>query len=260
MGYWESRVAKQMEALADKSIFDTCDEIAKYYKKASKKIVVDYVGLYNQIVNEVGQANIRPNHLYQFDKYYKLMEKSKEALNDLGNKEILLMNESYQKMYESVYGLLELPKAYKSADAFTNISSIKAQQVVNSIWCADGKHWSQRVWENTAHLQQSLEEGLSKAFIVGAKGSDLKKDLIESFGVSYNQADRLVRTEMAHIETVAAKERYKDSGIKKIRVLIEADACDECEKMRDQEYSVEVADELVPLHPNCRCCVVPIIN
>lgn len=257
MGYWENRLGEQLIALADKSIFDTCDEIARYYKTASRRLVKDYVGLFKQIVDEVGQDNLRPNHIYQFDKYYQLMEQSKQILQELGNKEILLMNEKYKEMYQIIYEKMDLP--YKTINTFTISNSAKAEQVVNSIWCADGKHWSQRVWDNTRHLQQSLEDGLAQAIINGIKGDELKANLMQDFGVSYSAANRLVRTEMAHIETVAAKERYKDSGVKKVKVLIELDACDDCEKMRDQEFDIDDAGSLVPLHPNCRCCIIPVI-
>jgi hypothetical protein len=44
--------------------------------------------------------------------------------------------------------------------------------------------------------------------ITGKPSAKLRKLLMDDFGVSYRQADRIVRTELAHIQTQAAQKRY----------------------------------------------------
>jgi len=73
-------------------------------------------------------------------------------------------------------------------------------------------------------------------------------------------ADRIVRTEAAHIETVSAQNRYRDAGIRQVKILVEADACDVCKEMKGKKYPIEMASSLVPRHPNCKCCIVPVID
>ena len=43
---------------------------------------------------------------------------------------------------------------------FALIDTQRAQAVLNSVWCADGKHWSNRIWNNKEALQQRIEKSL----------------------------------------------------------------------------------------------------
>jgi hypothetical protein len=77
--------------------------------------------------------------------------------------------------------------------------------MINQIWCADGKSWSSRVWKNTELLQQELNDSLIDCLLTGRNPSELKQRLIERFNVAYNRADSIVRTEITHIQTQAAR-------------------------------------------------------
>ena len=48
----------------------------------------------------------------------------------------------------------------RPVDMSSPLVSLKAEEAVNSIWCADGLHWNDRVWKNMELLQQSLEQGI----------------------------------------------------------------------------------------------------
>ena len=71
---------------------------------------------------------------------------------------------------------------------------------MKSVWLADGKHWSDRVWNNMAKLQNMVENGLIECVVTGRSKSELVKDLKAEFGVGFNQADRIVRTELSFIQ------------------------------------------------------------
>jgi SPP1 gp7 family putative phage head morphogenesis protein len=110
-------------------------------------------------------------------------------------------------------------------------------------------------------LQETLEEGLLECVATGKKSSDLKKVLQDKFSVSYNRADTLVRTEMAHIQTEAAKKRYSDYGIEQVEIWADPDerTCPVCSKLHKQKYPVNALVP-IPAHPRCRCCVVPVVK
>jgi len=46
-------------------------------------------------------------------------------------------------------------------------------------------------------------------------------------------------------------------GAKQIEIYIEPDACEECQELKGV-YDFN-AVPLVPVHPNCRCCYLPVI-
>ena len=133
--------------------------------------------------------------------------------------------------------------------------------MINQIWCADGVSWSSRVWKNTALLQQELNDNLIECPLAGRKTSELKKLLQERFNVSYNRADSIVRTEMAHIQTQAAKQRYADAGLEEVEVWADKDErrCDVCGKLHKKRFPVN-AKMPIPAHPNCRCCILPVVE
>lgn len=136
-----------------------------------------------------------------------------------------------------------------------------ARQLINQIWCADGKSWSQRVWNNTDRLQQALNDKLTECVITGKTTSQLKKFLQDEFGVSYNRADTIVRTEMAHIQTQAARQRYQEYGIQEIEIYADTDnrTCPICAKLDGKRFGIN--DSLpIPAHPRCRCCALPVIK
>ena len=67
------------------------------------------------------------------------------------------------------------------------------------------------------------------------------------FGVSFSNAQRLVRTELAHVQNESTQDLYKSEGVTKYRILAESDACDECLEMAEEVFAI---DELViPAHP-----------
>ena len=132
--------------------------------------------------------------------------------------------------------------------------------MINAIWCADGKTWSSRIWGNTEKLQQALNDSLIECVATGKKPSQLKKILQEQFNVSYNRADSLVRTEMAHIQVQASATRYKDYGIEQVEVFVDEDekTCPICAKHEGERYFI-TQKMPVPFHPRCRCAVIPVV-
>ena len=94
----------------------------------------------------------------------------------------------------------------------------------------------------------------------GRKPTQLKRDLIDRFGVAFYCADRVVRTESAHIAAQSAQQRYIDSGITEMQVWASKDErrCDVCGKLHKKKYPVHAISPL-PAHPNCRCTLIPVI-
>ena len=138
---------------------------------------------------------------------------------------------------------------------------MNVKQMISQIWCADGKSWSQRVWNDTERLQQSLNDRLIDCVITGKKTTQLNKFLQEEFNVSYNRADTIIRTEIAHIQTQAARQRYKDYGIREVEIYADTDnrTCPICSQLDGKRYGVDDALP-IPAHPRCRCCVVPVVD
>lgn len=256
--YWTKRIANEQQALADMAISAASAKMAKYYQKCAKKVLDDFDKVYNHIFLNINEGKeITPADLYKLDKYWVMQKQLDQELERLGNQQIKLLSNDFTKLYNDTYQLIELPNL--SAPTFSTIDAAIAEKVISSVWCQDGKVWSERVWDNTKRLKQTLDENLIHCLITGKKTSDLNRVLQERFDVSFRRAETLIRTEMAHIQTESAKQRYQDYGIKYVEVLVSHDhkTCDKCKALIGKKWNINATPPL-PVHPNERCCLVPV--
>ena len=258
MKYWAKRVANLQEKIQDKTIKSINIQLQKYYGRAAERVIRDFEAVYDKILNQVEDGKEpTPADLYKLDKYWQAQAQMRRELEKLGNKQIKLLSAAFETNFFEVYYGLALP----GEAAFNKVDTEVVNQLINGIWVADGKQWSQRVWDNTQRLAQTLNEELVHIVATGKKNTDLKNILQERFDVSYHRAETLVRTEVAHIQTEAAKKRYEDYGIEYVEVLVDPDerTCELCKALIGKKWRASETPPL-PVHPNERCCLVPVIN
>lgn len=266
MSYWTKRQEKALEAISGKSIKEINKQLQKYYGKAAKQVIADFEATYNKLLATVGDGKEpTPADLYKLDKYWQLQGQMRRELQKLGDKQIVILSKAFETNFFEVYYSINLDNI---TEAFTTIDTTAVQQLINAVWCADGKSWSQRVWDNTDRLAETLNNELIHIVASGKKNSDLVKILQERFDVSYSRANTLVRTEVAHIQTQAAAQRYKDYGLEKYEILgNDDDTCGshgiDCHKMDGKKFyynEMRVGKNAPPFHPNCRCAIIPVID
>ena len=258
MGYWEERQAKTQEKLTTKNIRDTERQLINYYSKSMNGVIGQFVETYNHLLLSIEEGRApTPADLYKLDKYWKMQGELRKELESLGNRTASLLSKNFMDEYEQIYKAI----AIKDDLFFGEVDREMAQQMINQIWCADGKSWSNRVWTNTDRLQQALNDNLIECVVTGKQTSELKKLLQEEFNVSYNRADSIVRTEMAHIQTQAARQRYLDAGITEVEVWAEKDErqCEICGELHTKRFPIG-GTMPVPAHPKCRCCIIPVVE
>lgn len=256
--YWQERLAESQNKLSDQSRRKIDKQLRKYYGDTARQVIEDFQSTYEKLLNtiEAGKAPT-PADLYKMDKYWQMQAQLRATLERMGEKEIALLTKQFELNFFEIYHSINI----EGAIAYTTIDNAAVQQMINQIWCADGMNWSQRIWHNTNLLMETLNEELIHTVAAGRKTSDLKKLLQERFNVSYSRADALVRTELAHIQTQAAKQRYTDYGIQEVEILADPDErrCEICGKLHKKRYPTGAAVPL-PAHPRCRCCIVPVID
>lgn len=258
MNYWQTRMAKSQDRLTAKRVKEVSKQIASYYEVSMNRCINSFIAVYAKIQEQVEAGKpVTPAYLYRLDNYWKMQGELRQELEKLGNKQIVMLSRQFENEFMDIYNALAIP----SQEAFSTVSKEAVTQMVNQIWCADGLSWSQRIWNNTEQLAQTLNDELIHCVATGKKTSELKNILQERFNVSYGRADALVRTELAHIQTQAAQQRYKDYGIQEVEVFVDEDerTCPVCAKHEGERYLV--TDRMpVPFHPRCRCCMVPVIE
>ena len=267
--YWAERQENELNKISTKTESEINKQLDKYYSSVMRKVFEDFEATYNKLITTIGSGNpITVADLYKLDRYWKLQARLKQLCEQLGNKEVELLSKKFEEQWDEVYKKSALP----SDEAFIVPSESNAKQMINSVWCADGKIWSQRVWGNISLLQETLNEQLVHVVVAGRSTRDLRKLLQERFDVSRSQANMLINTEVNHIQTASAAKRYEDAGLKQYMVLgREEGSCIrgkkggnvDCHKMDGKIFDyadMKVGTNAPPFHPNCRCRIKPVID
>ena len=258
MNYWQERMANAQNAISTKTTKQIEKQLRKYYAAAAKRTIEDFESTYNKLLAQKKEGkDITQADLYRLDKYWEAQGQLRQRLQKLGEKKISLLTKYFELNFFDIYHSIAIP----GLKAFNTIDNKIVNQLINSVWVADGRTFSQRVWNNIDRLVETLNEQLVYTVVTGKKTTELKNLLQERFNISYRRADTLVRTELAHIQTEAAKKRYEDYGIQYIEVLVDADhrTCDECKALIGKKFPIHAAPPL-PIHPNDRCTIIPVID
>ena len=270
--YWERRIQQQTDLLFDKTLLDTEKELKKKYKQALEDTLADIKDLWDKLQKESADGVIRPNDLYRYNRYFQVKNNLNERLKRLGLSEDKIYRRKFMNTYFDTQDMLSEYVAYltkqpqmKSTNSFTMEQQNAAEKVLESIWCSDGKHWSDRIWSNKNKLQDRIEKGLMDCISRGVSKDELVKTLMDDFGKGFSDADRIARTELTYVQNQAAKDRYEAAGIKKYQYLAEIDSrtSDICKELNGKEFNFtdsSVGVNMPPMHTNCRSTIIPVVE
>lgn len=155
---------------------------------------------------------------------------------------------------QDAYDLIDLKEPYithekmrakirVSVDKFTKSMLDTDQQILTDI-IADGVESGMAIPEIRSHLTSVFDE------------------------FSKNQANRITRTEVLRVSNQSTLDAYEQSGVVEGKQWLTAGATDECADYEGQietlsgnfyDDTSEFADGDPPLHPNCRCVLLPVL-
>lgn len=117
--------------------------------------------------------------------------------------------------------------------------------------------FSDRIWHNQTLLKSQLDTLISTGLIQGRNPKALAGELQKVFGTSRYNAERLLITELARVQTKAQQNAYEQCGYDEYQfITIGVGACPICRPMDGRTFKVRdmmVGENAPPLHPNCRC-------
>lgn len=118
--------------------------------------------------------------------------------------------------------------------------------------------FSDRIWMYQDMLKNELSSLLQTGLIQGQNPRKLATHLRKRFGVSQNNAERLMITEMARVQTEAQKQSFERNGFEEYTFLALGTACPICRALDGKHFKVSKmmsGTNAPPMHPNCRCSV-----
>ena len=116
--------------------------------------------------------------------------------------------------------------------------------------------WSERIWGNGDQLKANLNILLTQGLIQGRNPRELARTLRKSYDASRYEAERLMRTELARVQTDAQMESFQRNGYDKYEFIALGTACKVCHGMDGKVFNVAdgmPGENMPPVHPNCRC-------
>ena len=249
--YWKDRAIEQ-EAGIDRLSTEISEKIAKQYRRSYNRLTREINALYAEILDK-GLEEMTRTDLYKLEHYVRLREAVAREVRDLAERQ----NEELDALLEKIsVGTYESNCEALGID-FNMVSEYQAKAIATENW--SGMRYSDRVWKNAEGFNARVMEDVESLVIAGKNPADVKKKLMEDYGVSWNEADRLVRTESSRAYNKAAQDSYISAGVEESEYLAESDCCDICREFKGKRFRTETFPTL-PMHPNCRCTIVPIVE
>lgn len=133
----------------------------------------------------------------------------------------------------------------------------KAKAIVNSSF--HNATFSDRIWMHQDLLKDELDKLLQSALIQGKNPRVLARELQRKFDVKVSDAERLMRTELARVQTEAQKQSFEENGFEEYIFIVNGGCCSICEGVAKKNDGVYKVKDMMPglnappMHPNCRC-------
>ena len=214
MTYWEKRLSDISDSIYNEGTERAKKRYREIFDIAAKQIDHDVTALYEWMQRD---GEVTPLSIYKQKRYQNL----KKSINSMANNLGIELEKETQKVLEDT-----VTEAYnqtgKSLDIkFDKIKKEFVDSVVNSRW--SGEMFSKRIWNNVSTLAQQIEKNVVQSVIIGRNKDECVKDVMKRFGTSFNNADRLVRTEVMHSINDAQGSIYQQAGYTEYRILVAHD-------------------------------------
>jgi len=116
----------------------------------------------------------------------------------------------------------------------------------------------------TEAMDQAISRSLAESIAEGRGPMQAARILQKRVGaIGINRARTMARTEIIRAHHSAMINTYRSAGIE--GVIIRAEwrtagdfrVCEECEALEGEVFTLDEIENMIPLHPNCRCIALP---
>lgn len=259
---WYNRIAKNnnislLEAqkmLSAKELKEFKWDVNEYIKRGQENAVS------GKWIKELENASAKA-HISRLDALKLQIQNEIESLYGARDKQ---MADYIARTYSDSYyhSIFEVQKGTGVGSSFAALDKRRINTVINKPWAADGKNFSDRIWEDKTKLVNTLHNGLTQSFIRGDSPDKLIANIAKEFDVKKSVAARLVMTESAAYSSKAQQDAYITLGVDKYEIVATLDSrtseiCREMDgKIFDtKDYQVGVTAN--PFHVWCRTTTVP---
>jgi SPP1 gp7 family putative phage head morphogenesis protein len=116
-------------------------------------------------------------------------------------------------------------------------------------------------------ITDSMDAKMSTIFADGVSNGKgayaISRELQKQVGIDKVRADRLARTEVIHAHADGQLDGFEELGVEELAIMAEvltagdSKVCPLCSGKSGKTYTIAESRNLIPFHPNCRCCWMP---
>lgn len=282
--YWKHREREQLKHnITEETEYRKC--IGEIYDYMMDQIQREINGFYVKYAKKEGitlsEARKRVSKL-DIEEYGRKAAKyvKEKDFSDVANEEMRLYNATMKinrlEMLkaniglELVDGFNELQKYFdrvltkRTLDEFERQAGILGNTVGNNEKAAHAivnasfhnASFSDRIWMYQDMMKAELSKLLQVGLIQGKHPRVLARHLVKLFGVRRSDAERLMQTELARVQTEAQKRSFERNGYDRYEFIALETACKVCKAINGKHFKVKdmmPGENAPPMHPNCRC-------
>lgn len=205
---------------------------------------------------------------YHISRLEALKLRTQQSLEVAFGNELDSLDGMVKNLYQSGYyhTCFEVQKGFNIGWEIGQIDERKLQKVISKPWAADGKTFSDRVWQSKTTMVNDLHQQLTRTIIQGKAPDEAIKTMTKylqdkSKNAKY-QAGRLVMTEQAFISSAAQKDAFNDLDVEEFEIVATLDSrtSEICREMDGKHFLMKDFQPGVtapPFHVWCRSTTVP---
>lgn len=300
-----SKLAKDTAERADKifkSAEELCDRLKEEYQKALEDIQRSVADFYMRYATENGMTYaqaVKYLSKVELNRYRRTLENLKDIVDIkdevlMAELDILAAKEKVTRLEGLMAGIkTELARlegttedslhkhlaatfkeSYTGAAAglegivevkasFAMINPTLIEETIRFPW--SGQSFSENIWNDSSKLARELKREIVQGFIKGTSAHKMSSNLAKRMGNSYDNAQRVVMTETAHVLNKASLMSYADNGVKSVEFLavLDGKTSSICFNLNGDVIPIEIAvpgKNIPPLHPHCRSTIIPVLD
>lgn len=246
---------KQLSAVELKELQWDVQEYIKYGQENAMN---------QQWMKELENASAR----FHISRLEALKLRTQQSLEVAFGNELDSLDGMVKRLYQSGYyhTCFEVQKGFNIGWEIGQIDERKLQKVISKPWAADGKTFSDRVWQSKTTMVNELHQQLTRTIIQGKAPDEairtLSKYVADKTKNAKYAAGRLVMTEQAFISSAAQKDAFNDLDVEEFEIVATLDShtSEICQNMDGQHFPMKDFEPGVtapPFHVWCRSTTVP---
>lgn len=293
MSYWEARKAREAyELYVD--VEKSADELARIYAEASEEISRDARRLirkfrlrhnlterearivlsgvdsseYRRIINRIRTVNAdfaaeleAPSFAQDLNRLKALQTHVDTVTRSIATASAPIFVKTLEKVAKEAYyhSIFDMQQQSGYGFLFNPLTEDKISEILSRKW--SGENYSQRIWQNTEALAESVKRELVKGMLTGKSPFRMSQTINDRFHASSTNSRRLMRTEANYVANQVTLMSYTEAGVERyiyvaVLDLRTSEICRSLDRKRFLVKNAMVGENYPPMHPWCRSTTI----